>query len=111
MVVLHVLAPAPFGGLERVVEGLTRGLAEQGDDVHVAVVLQPADDAASHPFVSALRTSTVTIHDLTVSGRAYLKERALVADLCSRLRPQVVHTHGYRSDLVAAPAARSHGVP
>jgi glycosyltransferase involved in cell wall biosynthesis len=35
-----------------------------------------------------------------LSSRAYLKERALIRELSDREKPDVVHTHGYRPDIL-----------
>jgi glycosyltransferase involved in cell wall biosynthesis len=110
MRVLHVLAPTEFGGLERVVRALAAGHAASGLDVHVAAVL-PAAATGAHPFVRALAGAGIPVHAVHVGGRAYLRERRAVAELCRRLRPAVAHTHGYRADVVAGTAARACGVP
>src|SRR5438045_3241641 len=38
--VAHVLAPAPFGGLEQVVRALSSGQARRGHEVHVVQVFE-----------------------------------------------------------------------
>jgi glycosyltransferase involved in cell wall biosynthesis len=43
--------------------------------------------------------------------RGYRRERAALAELCRRLRPSVVHTHGYRPDVLDAGVARRIGIP
>src|SRR5262249_53293323 len=48
---------------------------------------------------------------IPLPARAYGRERQAVADLCTRLRPQVVHTHGYRTDVVDAGVARRLRLP
>jgi glycosyltransferase involved in cell wall biosynthesis len=108
-VVLHVLAPAVFGGLERVVGALAAGHSAAGHDVHVAVVLDPG--IARHPFVESLRGGPVVVHELRPPARAYRRERRAIADLCWSISPDVVHTHGYRADVVDAPVARGLGIP
>jgi hypothetical protein len=55
--VLHVVAPAAFGGLESVVRALATGHARRGHSVTVAAVF-PARDAP-HPFVAALESAGV----------------------------------------------------
>jgi len=109
MRILHIAAPGPIGGLERVLQLLAQGQAQAGADVHVALVLEPGDE--QHPLIASLTAAGVTPHSLVLAGRAYRRERAAVAALCRRLRPQVVHTHGYRADVVDGPAARRTGVP
>lgn len=95
MRILHVLAPAPFGGLERVVADLAAGLAARGHDVHVAAVVDGFEDG--HPF---LRGLGVPAHVVPCTARGYLREVAEVDALRRRLRPDVVHTHGYRADVL-----------
>jgi len=109
MVILQIVAPAEFGGLERVVQGLARGLRRRGHDMHVAAVFDGARQ--QHPFLGALRASDVAVYPIELPRRAYLRERRATAALCRRLQPDVVHTHGYRPDVVDATAARRCGVP
>ena len=109
LTVLHVTAPAPFGGLERVVEALAAGHRRSGHAVHVAMILDGPE--RDHPLAQALRRAEVEIELLPLPARAYLRERAAIAELCRRLRPAVVHTHGYRPDVVDGTVPRRHGIP
>ncbi len=109
MSLLHVVAPGEVGGLERVVHLLTHGQARAGNDVHVAAVVDPA--GADHPLIGTLASGGVTTHPILLPGRAYRRERAAINELCRRLRPDVVHTHGYRADVVDAGAAQQLGIP
>jgi glycosyltransferase involved in cell wall biosynthesis len=109
MLVLHVVAPGEVGGLERVVQSLAQGQAQAGDDVHVAAVLDQAN--ADHPLLGALAAAGVGTHSIVVPSRGYWRERAAMFELCRRLRPGIVHTHGYRPDIVDAGAARRLGIP
>lgn len=105
--ILHVVAPAPAGGLERVVQLLASGHAGAGHHVQVAAVLGPGEER--HPFVEGLRDAGLVVHALTLSGRAYLEERRRVGALAGAFSPAVVHTHGYRPDVLDAPVARAAG--
>jgi glycosyltransferase involved in cell wall biosynthesis len=107
--ILHVHAPGPVGGAERVVQLLAGAQREAGHDVIVAVVLD-ADDRAD-AFCSPLDAAGVRLVRWQVPRRRYDLEHANVAELCRHLGPTVVHTHGYRADVVAAHAARRSGVP
>lgn len=109
MLVLHVVAPGEIGGLERVVQLLALGQARSGDDIHVAAVLDRAN--ADHALLETLAAGGVTTHPIVVGARAYWQERAALFALGRRLRPAVVHTHGYRPDIVDAGAARRLGIP
>src|SRR5205085_12254603 len=98
MRVLHIVAPGEIGGLERVVQLLTRAQASAGQETHVALVLEPG--SAGHALVANLADGGVTPHPIAIPGRAYFRERRLILELTRRLHPDVVHTHGYRPDVV-----------
>lgn len=106
MRVLHLLAPAPFGGLESVVESLTREQIRAGHDVHVVAITGVAE---TRPALLDRLASGVTRHHVAVPARAYLRERSIVRHLLARLAPDVVHTHGYRPDVLHGRSARRMG--
>lgn len=110
LTILHVLALGPVGGLPRVVEALALGQRSQGHDVYVAAVQgpEPEDD---HPMLRNLREGDVGVIQVVVPNRGYRQEYRQITDLCRRLWPHLVHTHGYRPDLVGGAAARRLGVP
>ncbi len=103
--IVHVLAPAAAGGLERVVHALATGQARRGHRVTVASVVTEAD----HPFLLALEGTGVTSSPIVVPGRGYRQERGAVRAITADVGADVVHTHGYRADVVDAGAARSAG--
>jgi glycosyltransferase involved in cell wall biosynthesis len=105
--VAHVLAPAMFGGLERVVAGLAAGQAAAGRPVTVMAILPPGGEA--HPFLEELDPA-VRIAVVRVPDRAYRAERREVARLCRELGVRVLHTHGARVDVVDSGAARAAGI-
>src|SRR6267143_3175549 len=109
LTVLHVTAPAQFGGLERVVEALAGGQRRAGHAVHVALVLDGG--GGDQQLAQALRRAGVAVELLPLPARAYRRERAAIAELCRRLRPAIVHTHGYRPDVVDSAIPPRHGIP
>jgi len=109
VIVLHVVAPGAFGGLEHVVQLLGTGLRGVGHEVHVAAVVGTGEDRAMHTFLAPLARAGVHTHGLIGAGR--LAERAAIRRLCGRVRPDVVHTHGYRPDVLDAGVARGLGIP
>jgi glycosyltransferase involved in cell wall biosynthesis len=98
--ILQVIAPGEVGGLESVVLALAAGQTRHGHRVIVAVVYEPRE--GEHPFVTALAAAGVTTVPFALPPRAYLRERALIRELCDREKPDVVHTHGYRPDILHA---------
>jgi len=105
--IVHVLAPAPVGGAERVVTDLAAGQAARGHRVVVVAVVDDAD----HAFVTGWNGGNAERVPIVVHARAYVRERRALRTLLERLRADIVHTHGYRSDVVDAPVARRIGIP
>ncbi|HET9986304.1 MAG TPA: glycosyltransferase, partial [Longimicrobiales bacterium] len=110
MRILHAFAPAPVGGLERVVAELAAGHRARGHEVHVVASVSPPLDPALTRFLAELRRRCLDVHRLDVPARAYLRERTLGVGLLRRLRPDLVHTHGLRCDVVFGGAARALGI-
>lgn len=106
--VLHVAAPASAGGLERVVHGLAIGHHRRGHRVRVAALVGRGEDGT--PFEGPLRRAGVAVHTLSVTPYAVLGERRFIRELCGREQTDVVHTHGYRPDIVDGPLARRLGI-
>ncbi|HJQ53089.1 MAG TPA: glycosyltransferase [Gemmatimonadaceae bacterium] len=98
-----MLAPSREGGLERVVTMLSTMQIEAG--VHVAAVIEPGSEH-DHPFVRGLESRGVPVSRIVVGGRGYLEEYRALRELIARIKPDVVHTHGYRSDVIGGVAAR-----
>ncbi len=107
--ILHVHAPGAVGGAGRVVQLLASSQQKAGNDVTVAVVLDRGDDGSR--FCDPIEASGVRTRRWQVPARRYDQDHARVAALCRELGPGVVHTHGYRADVVAAHAARRLGIP
>jgi len=78
--------------------------------VHVAAVLTPGE-ADGHPFMARLEALGVPVTPVVVAARSYLKEYRLLGALIARVKPQLVHTHGYRADVIAGALARAHHIP
>jgi glycosyltransferase involved in cell wall biosynthesis len=109
--VLHVLAPARYGGLETVVTSLTPALAGLGHRVTVALVVTPEEGPHPHPVAVALEGSAVEVKTLVVRGRDYPGEARGVKAILRDRSIEVLHTHGYRPDVLDARVARRTGIP
>lgn len=107
--VLHILAPAPFGGLESIVQTMVAGQIAEGDDVQVAAVVEEGRD--EHPFLTAMREKNLPVIPVRSTGRRYWEERAAIGSILERVKADIVHTHGYRPDVLDAPVARRKRLP
>jgi L-malate glycosyltransferase len=107
--VVHVLAPAEFGGLESVVRLMAAGQRRRGHEVLVAPILPRG--MARPAWLSTLAAGGVTVEPLLAAPRGYLAQWRLLAELFRHRRPSVVHTHGYHADVLAGHAARRVGTP
>jgi glycosyltransferase involved in cell wall biosynthesis len=105
--VVHVTSPAQFGGLESVVEALSSGLVGLGLRSTVICVLDR--EQADHPLVTALTAGGSQVVPVVLGSRHYLKELRVLERLLRDLDADVVHTHGYRSDVIGGLAARQAG--
>lgn len=106
---LHVLAPGPAGGLESVVRTLASGQKARGYAVGVVSVI--GLDQAEPALHASLRARGVETLPVELPARAYSRERGEYRAIFSRIRPDIVHTHGYRSDVLAGGVAASLGIP
>ena len=85
------------GGIESHVAELAIGLAEAGEPVRVLLMA----DHGPHPLRERLARHGVPCETLHGSLRAQLRAR----------RPRLLHTHGYKANLMGRIAARIAGVP
>ena len=107
--VLHALAPGPVGGLESVVSMLAREWAGRGGGAALAMALDPGVPVPAG--LAALAAAGVDLFPFWTPPRAYWRERADYLRIFREWRPAVVHSHGYRADVLAGPAAGVLGLP
>lgn len=101
---MHVLAPAPAGGLERVVHALAIGQCRRGHDVVAVPIVEKW--VPDHAFAIPLSRENVEIVPVSVPRRGYVRERSILAELFRSRLPDLVHTHNYHADVIAGPVAR-----
>src|SRR3954471_676449 len=97
--IAHIVAPAEFGGLESVLQLLTHSQRAHGHRPHVIAVLPAADFASG--CLTPLERSGVAVTRIVTQGRNYLREWRALRSAIAALAPDVVHTHGYRADVLA----------
>jgi glycosyltransferase involved in cell wall biosynthesis len=108
--ILHVLAPGDFGGLESVVQALAVGQRRAGKRVCVVGVLDgPA--ARGGAFLAGLEAAGVETQRVIAPSRGYRREQAAVAEVARAFRPEIIHTHGARCDVVDGAVAGGLGLP
>jgi glycosyltransferase involved in cell wall biosynthesis len=99
MRVTHVLAPATFGGLERVVHALSTGQQRRGHRVDVVLLLEAG---VEEPFLAAqLQGTGVSVVTVVTSGRAYWTQLRRLREHCKAVGPDVIHSHGYLPDVLS----------
>jgi glycosyltransferase involved in cell wall biosynthesis len=91
-----------IGGIERHIEVLATSL--QRADVPAVVVLYARHGATPNPWLEQLQNAGVSV--LTLNGTPLSLLSAM-----KRLRPLLVHTHGYKSGIIGRFAARLVPVP
>ncbi len=106
--VAHLLAPAAVGGLETVVRSLVAAQRACGAPARVVSVI---DGPASDPFLTALRQRGIPVQTIPGQGRAYWREARLVAAALETTTRPIVHTHGYRADVIGRWVAGRLGCP
>jgi glycosyltransferase involved in cell wall biosynthesis len=104
--ILLVMAPGTVGGLETVVTALATGLTRRRHAVMVAASL-PAP-LGGHPVLDGLREGGVNVVLTPLSRSA--ERRALIA-LAGESGAGIVHSHGYRSDVLVRSARAAIGKP
>jgi glycosyltransferase involved in cell wall biosynthesis len=106
--VLHILAPAGFGGLESVVTMLAREWAARNAEVGVMLTLETGHTVPDG--WTPLERAGVEVMRSPVAHRAYGREWGLYRDTLRQWKPEIVHCHGYRPDILAGWAASRLGL-
>jgi len=102
---MHVLAPARFGGLERVVTTLAKSQHSSGYQVHV-VLFVARDEQPSH-VGRELKAAGITVHEVASGDRDYIGKLRNWRRYIRQIEPDVIHTHGYVADVFGSLLNRS----
>jgi glycosyltransferase involved in cell wall biosynthesis len=99
--VLHVLSPAPIGGAESVVLELTAAMQTPSLQAGIAVI---GVDIAAHPFVAAARQRALPVEGTSMHRYRYVAQARAVAGMVRRGGVHVIHTHGFKADVIGGMA-------
>lgn len=88
---------------------LAQAQSRAGHRVIVAPTISAPDEGRG--FLASVVNSRVEVIPLAIPRRRYIREYRRIKALCASNRVTVVHTHGYRSDIVGGIAGHSAGVP
>jgi glycosyltransferase involved in cell wall biosynthesis len=108
MKIVHVIAPAQFGGLERVVAALASGHSARGHEVSAIALSTVGREEA--PVLSDLRDAGVQVFPVELPPRSYREQYQRVKSLVAKIQPDVAHSHGYLSDVLLG-LSRGQGTP
>jgi glycosyltransferase involved in cell wall biosynthesis len=107
MHIAHLTASSFFGGPERQMLGLAVALPAE----YTSTFLSFSEDGRCRTFLAAARANGFDAAELWHDAPSF---RAVVRELTAFLRANFVDvlvTHGYKSNLLGRPAARSAGIP
>lgn len=109
LVVLHVTAPGETGGLEQVVGDLSTAFVARGHRVALLAAVHPG--SVPEAYLAGLREAGIDVHVARIGGRGYAAEYRAIRAAAEAVQPDVLHTHGFRSDVLGLLAARRSGLP
>lgn len=104
-----MIAAGPTGGAESVTRALTTAQARRGQKVALAVTRCQEDPVPA--LLEQARVEELDLWDVAVGHRRYLTELRGLRRTLRRVAPDVVHTHGYRADVLGYAAARLEDRP
>jgi len=106
--VMHLICPRGMYGAERWIVALNSGLRGLPVDSRVCIPIEGAEQLA---VIEQFRDAGCEVEALEVRGNSSLAILAALHDAVANRRPDVIHTHGYKSDILGLLAARRAAVP
>jgi glycosyltransferase involved in cell wall biosynthesis len=106
--VLQFICPTGFYGAERWILALARNLKDDEINCDLAVTIEPG--CKDLEIAKEYKKLGKTVFEVPMSGRFDL---GVIAKLCKLIREQnidIIHTHGYKSDILGLLAAKLTGI-
>lgn len=105
--VLQLICPTGYYGAERWVNALLTAQAEDRVEHHLAITIEPG---TSEEVLEQCPLPRTRQHRLAMASKFDLRVLYRLVQLIRRERIHIVHTHGYKSDILGVIAARWAGV-
>lgn len=110
--VLYLRSSSGFHGPEKQIMLLAQGARDAGFDPSIVVLYRQGKAMpAIHPLVKAAREQGVPVHQLTDRNRFSLGTIWQIARRLTEGEFDLLHTHGYKANILGFLAARLAGVP
>lgn len=106
--VLQLICPTGFYGAERWILALAKNLKDDQVQCDLAVTVEPGFD---EPEISKhYKELGKKVHEVAMSGRFDLSVILRLRSIIREGGYQIIHTHGYKSDILGLVAARLSGI-
>lgn len=106
--VLHFICPTGFYGAERWILALANNIDATLITSVLAVTREPSDFPDA--FVDEFQALELPAHELAMKNRFDIGILTKLAALIKQERIDIIHTHGYKSDIIGLMAARRTGI-
>lgn len=107
--VLQFICPTGFYGAERWILALCKHLDVQSIESELVVTLET--NTHDLKLVKEFSNLGLVTHQLPMSGRFDFSAVKKLAELIKEREIDVIHTHGYKSDIIGVWAAKKAGIP
>ncbi|WP_133470526.1 glycosyltransferase [Paraglaciecola marina] len=107
--VLQFICPTGFYGAERWVLALSKHLDTEIVRSDLAVTMEPAQKPLE--LVKEYQKLNLPCHTINMKSKFDLSAVDKIVELIKRENIHIVHTHGYKSDIIGVWAAKKAGVP
>ncbi len=107
--VLQFICPTGFYGAERWVLALAKHLDPEQVRCDLAVTVEP--DNQDLELSREYKKLNLDSHEVPMQHKFDLSAISKLADLIREKEIDIIHTHGYKSDIIGVQAARKAGIP
>lgn len=106
--VLHFICSTGFYGAEKWILALVNN--QDNDSVHSELVVTKEAENQDLELTRAYRAMGHPVHEIPMSFKFDFRAVSALADLLRERKIDIIHTHGYKSDILGVLAARKAGI-